>query len=214
MIPKKGSILLVLVLVGAAISYASDYKIKTVKILPIESYPARTTISAITIAADPYDTDQKTYKAFDVRKLNSKGYFPLHIIIKNSSRDFLKIQTRNILLVTATGQHLYSTPASVLVEDVIGTKLSGKIPILKSDNMSTAGTPGSPLYDFSSKELTNRIIDPGSVTDGFLFFFTSHPKNNPFAGSSLYIPKLEQEGTGKGIGPFVIPLDPALQNKK
>jgi hypothetical protein len=56
-------------------------------------------------------------------------------------------------------------------------------------------------------------VDPGTVADGFLFFFTTDPKKNLFEGSSLYIPKLEEEGTHKPVGPFSIPLDIALAPK-
>jgi hypothetical protein len=55
------------------------------------------------------------------------------------------------------------------------------------------------------------LIDPETVSDGFLFFFIPEPKANFFAGTTLYIPKLEEEGTHKALGPFSIPLDSALQ---
>jgi hypothetical protein len=206
----KGNSLLFSILCATVLLMASDYQIKTVKIAPIESYPARTAIGDVTIAADPYSTNEKSFTAFDVKKLNSHGYFPLHIIIHNASRDFLKIVTRNIILVTSSGQHLYTTPSSVLVEDVIGKGFGSRIPIVGSDDLSISRKPGSPLSDFASKELTNRVVDPGAISDGFLFFFTPQPKKNLFAGGTLYIPKLEAEGTGRSVGPFTIPLDPAL----
>jgi hypothetical protein len=183
---------------------ASDYEIKPVKVLPIASYPARTTVGEITIAADPFDTDEKSFSAFDVKNLNSRGYFPLHVIIQNASTDFLSIHTRNVVLITSSGQQLYTTPATVLVEDVIKAGLNYKV------SKKSTKVIGSPLADFTQKELANRALDPGTVTDGFLFFFTPDPKPNLFAGSTLYIPKLEEEGTRKALGPFSIPLDPAL----
>jgi len=67
--------------------------------------------------------------------------------------------------------------------------------------------------DFTSKELVVASIDPGATVDGFLFFFTDIRKKNILAGSSLYIPKLEEEGTKKPYGPFTIRLDQALKNK-
>ncbi len=176
--------------------FAGESPVKTVKILPVESYPARTELSGVTIAADPYTSDEKSYEAFDIKNLNSRGYYPLHLIIRNSSASFLTIRTRNVVLITSSGQWLYTTPATVLVEDVIKGKPSGKA--------------GSPLSDFTGKELTNRLVDPGKVENGFLFFFTPTPRKNFFAGTTLYIPKLEEEGTRKPLGPFAIPLDPAL----
>jgi hypothetical protein len=202
------------VIFGAALLMADDYLIKTVKVQPMESYPAQASVGNVTIAADPYDTNKKSLTAFDVKKLNSRGYFPLHVIIQNGSSDFLKIHTRNIILITSSGQHLYTTPATLLVDDIGKAGMTSKIPLIGSDGAPGMGKEGSALSDFSGKELTNRTVDPGSVSDGFLFFFTPDPKINPFQGSTLYIPKLETEGTGKGIGPFSIALEPALTKPK
>jgi hypothetical protein len=198
----------------AATPLALDYRIKTVELLPIESYPARTTLGGVTIAADPYDTNEKSFLAFDVKKLNSQGYFPLRIIIKNESKSFLKISTRNITLITASGQQLYTTPATLVVNDVIDSGLTSHIPLVGSGDLTTSTKTGSPLWDFTNKELTNRYLDPGTVSDGFLFFFTQDPKQNLFVGSTLYIPKLEEEGASKTLGPFFVPLNSALSSSK
>ncbi len=195
---------------GTILSSASDYEVKTVKVLPIESYPARTTVGKVTIAADPYCTNEKSFSAFDVRDLNSRGYFPLHVIIRNASSEYMSIRTRNVVLITPSGQHLYSTPSTVLVEDVVKKGLVSRIPKKSRDRSTSERVIGSPLADFTQKELVNRALDPGVIADGFLFFFTPDPKSNLFAGSTLYIPKLEEEGTRKPLGPFSILLDPAL----
>ena len=178
---------------------AGDYAAKVVKVQPVESYPARASLGAVTIAADPYSTDKKTSAAFDIKDLNSRGYFPIHIIIRNESQSFLTVRTRDVILITANGQHLYSTPATVVVEDIFG---------------SSSTKAGSPLSDFTHKDISNRSVDPGMVIDGFLFFYNPDRKKNIFEGSTLFVPKLEEEGTRKTVGPFSIPLDPALTPSK
>ena len=198
------------IILGAFCLTAFDYQIKTVKILPIDAYPARSSVGDITIAADPYSTDEKSFSAFDYKRLNSQGYFPIHVIIQNNSKDFLIVRTLNILLITADGQQLYTTPISVLVEDLFKQSAKDKL----SRDSSESGKVGSPLSDFSNKDLTNKLIYPGKASDGFLFFFTPEPKKNLFSGSTLFIPKLEVEGTHKSLGPFSIPLDPALSSSK
>lgn len=187
---------------GSVALTASDYQIKTVNVLPIESYPARKELAGVTIAADPYSTDAKSFTAFDVKRLNSQGYFPVHVIIKNDTSKFLSIKTRNILLVTSSGQKLYTTPATLVVDDVIKSGL-----VLKTPKKPKSKNSGSPLSDFTNKELANRTIDPATVSDGFLFFFTPNPQSDFFVGSSLYIPQIEEEGTRNQLGPFLIPLD-------
>jgi hypothetical protein len=221
--------LLTLYLFSATLLLAKDYKIKSVPVLPMESYPAQVTTAKVTIAADPYSSDEKSFKAFDTKNLNSRGYFPIHIIIRNNTSSYLTIRTKNVILITSTGEQLYTTPAAIIVDDVYG--LSDKTPTKESkDSKSSKNSKnsrdqkdpndlgeyvppakkGSPLTDFSSKELINASLDPDAVIDGFLFFYTPNPKENLFAGSTLYIPKLEEEGTRKPIGPFAIRLDAAL----
>ena len=189
--------------------FAYDYQVKPVEVLPIESYPARISVDNITIAADPYPTDEKSFTAFDVSDLNSQGYFPVHIVIRNDSAYYLKIQTMNILLETRLGNRLYSTPATILVEDIVGNKFVDSLSQLK-DGDTLSEKVASPLSDFTGKELNNSSIGPGTVHDGFLFFFSEKNKRSLFIGSTLHIPSLKEEGTQKSFGPFTIPLDPAL----
>ncbi len=193
---------------------ARDYVIKAVKVRPMESYAARTTVDTVTVAADPYDTDGKSFSAFDVKKLNSRGYFPVHVIIQNDSQDFLIVRTRNILLITGSGEQLYTTPITVLLEDVFKADSIDKLSQSESPESAKKTRIGTPLSDFSNKDLTNKLINPGETAGGFLFFANPDPKQNIFAGSTLFIPKIEEEGTHKSVGPFSIPLDPALSTSK
>ncbi len=196
-------------LILAVAAFAADYVIKTVQVLPIDSYPSRQTVGAVTIAADPYATNEKSYTAFDVKDLNSRGYFPLHVIIQNSSPNFVTIHVRNIQLKTAGGEQLYTTSATIVVQDVIKAGFVSRLPKMKSHDQTISTKTGSPLLDFTGKELTNRQIDPGSVSDGFLFFYTTEPKKNLFAGSTLMIPELIDEGSHRPVGSFSIPLGSA-----
>jgi hypothetical protein len=199
-----------LVLAFMASALAAEYQLKTVKVLPIESYPARTAVGTLTIAIDPYATDEKTYTAFDIKDLNSRGYYPIHVIILNSSSGYVSVRTRDITLMTSDGQKLYTTPATIVVQDVIKGSLISKLPKMKSHDQSTSTKTGSPLLDFTGKELTNRQIEPGAVSDGFIFFFTPEPKKSFFVGSKLLIPQVMDENSRKPIGPFEIPLDAGL----
>jgi hypothetical protein len=200
---------------GIKSSQALEYKMKKVDLLPIESYPAQITLNGVTIAADPYPTNEKSYTAFDIKNLNAKGYYPLRVIIRNNTQGYLSLRTRNIVLITAAGQQLYTTPVMNLVEDVMGKTMKDKLPEIKAKDQTIISKPGSPLIDFTDKELTNQLITPGSAASGFLFFFTPDPlKKGFFEGSTLFVPRLEEEGTHKPVGPFTIKLDAALQLEK
>jgi hypothetical protein len=102
----------------------------------------------------------------------------------------------------------------VLLDDLFSAASVDKISETKPRKTSKKTQIGTPLSDFTAKDLTNKLIDPGKTSGGFLFFTNPDANNNIFAGGTLYIPSLEEEGTRKTIGPFSIPLDPALSSAK
>jgi hypothetical protein len=103
---------------------------------------------------------------------------------------------------------MYCHPAALVVQDVIKAGL--KIPKVHSKDPATSTKAGSPLTDFTTKELANRAVEAGTVTSGFLFFYTAERKKNLFAGSTLRIPKIIDEGPRTPMGPFDLRLDAAL----
>ena len=189
---------------GVIALMASDYKMKTVKVLPIESYPARITVGGITIAADPYDTDEKSYAAFDVKKLNSQGYFPLHVIIQNTSQEFLLVRTRNIVLITESAQQLFTIPAAVLAEDLFKGKSLDKMPEKDRANASSRNL-GTPLSDFAGKDLTNKLLEPGKVSDGFIFFFTQVRRRIFSQAAPCLFPNSKKKALASPSGLFQYP---------
>jgi hypothetical protein len=193
-------------ILGVCVVAFSQYRIKEVTVLPVESYPAKATVGPITIAADPYSSDEKSFKAFDVKDLNSRGYHPLHVIIRNESQEYFSLRTRTITLVTASGQEFYTTSATNVVEDVVKGGLTAKQPKNSRDDLRGLGKQGSPLADFGGKELTSRQIDPGSTVSGFLFFYVPGLRKDLFSGATLRIPDVQFEGTKKSLGLFEIPL--------
>ena len=85
---------------GIKTSQALEYKMKKIDLLPIESYPAQITLNAVTIAADPYTTNEKSYTAFDIKNLNAKGYFPLRVIIRNDTKGYLSLRVPRLFCAT------------------------------------------------------------------------------------------------------------------
>jgi hypothetical protein len=181
-------ILLLLTLWGALPIMAENYQGK-----PLDSYSAHITVSGVTVAAEPF-VELKAASAFDVRDMAKRGYYPLYVAIRNDTSDYVSISTRKVVLSTMAGQTLYTTSAAILVEDM--TRGGG-----------FKGKGGSSILDsMTSKELQNGQIEPGGTVEGFLFFFTTSPRKDFFAGAKLTIPGMTSRATGRDIGPFEIPL--------
>jgi hypothetical protein len=198
---------------GIAPGLAAEYVIKKIKLLPIESYSARAAVGQITVAADPYFSDEKAYTAFDVKDLNSRGYFPIHIIIQNSSRNTIRIPTRKVVLRTEDGSQFYATPATLLVEDIFGSGLSRAPDESRNRERPDGTVTGSPLVDFTTKELTNQDIYPGSILNGFLFFFLEEVTMGRLRTGQIVLPDLRNEDTREDLGTLVIFLSSASAAK-
>ena len=190
---------------------AADYLMKPVKVLPIEEYPAQQTLAGVTVAADPCGTDEKSFTAFDVRDLNTRGYHPVHVVIQNASANYVNLRVRNIVLVTGDGSTLYATSAAILVQDVFKGEFGDRSLKTRTEDRGASGKTGSPFIDFTTKELANRQLAPRETAAGFLFFFIQRPKGVALAGAKLVLPDVIDDSTRKPVGVFTIPLDPALQ---
>lgn len=173
---------------------------------PLESYRARATVGGVTVAVEPYGSDEKSAAAFDLRDLVKRGYFPVYVAIRNETSDYISISTRKVLLSTHFGQSFYTTPAAIVVEDITGGGGFSRTPKSR-DAAEGKGGQISLLDALTGKELQNGQVEPGGTVQGFLFFFTPTPRQDFFAGSKLTIPGLTNRGTGRDIGPFEIPLD-------
>lgn len=193
---------LCLLVLMAPLAASAQYQIKQVQVLALESYPNRVTVGPLTVAVDPYGTDERSFQVFDIKDLNSRGYHPLHVILLNRGNEYLSLRTRTVTLVTESGQGLFTTSAAILVEDVAKGGFSDK----SSKNRGEDG--GSPLADFSGKELTSRQIEPGRTVDGFLFFFSQDKGKNIFAGAKLRVPDVFYEGTRKPVGLIEVSTTP------
>ncbi|NWG13636.1 MAG: hypothetical protein HXY20_08890 [Acidobacteria bacterium] len=191
-------------------SLAADYIIKPVKVLPVESYPAREVHGGVTVAVDPYATDEKSSTAFDVKGLNTRGYHPVHVVVQNDAATYMDLRTRNIVLVTQDGTTLYATSAALLVEDVFKREFGDRSLRTRTQDRGTSGKTGSPFIDFTTKELANRQLAPGERTSGFLFFYIPGAKGMALGGARLVLPEVIDVSTRKPLGPFSIPLDPGL----
>src|SRR5262249_58482403 len=64
------------------VAFAS-YKSIKIKVDPAASYAFHVTQGQVTIAADPYETNEKVKTAFDLKDLDKLGVVPVNVIISN-----------------------------------------------------------------------------------------------------------------------------------
>jgi hypothetical protein len=209
----KGHLLiLVSMLTVLTATTLAGYKSIKVKVDPARSYPFVATQGHVTIAADPYETNDKIKTAFDIKDLEKLGIVPVNVIISNEGEDLISVNGEDINLLDEKNHSLESLP----VEEVVHAILSkGKSPSTRGPNTSSRfplprreGLRGDAFEietDFNNKALKEVRIAPKATASGFVFFrLPDHQMR--LAGHKLYIPQVKNLKTKEDLLFFEIEI--------
>ncbi len=75
-------------------------KEKPFQAAPVDSYPCRQTIEKVTIAADPFDKEEKTSQAFGKLDPNRYGILPVLVVIRNGGAAALSLEAVRVEYIT------------------------------------------------------------------------------------------------------------------
>jgi hypothetical protein len=170
---------------------------------PIESYEARITFDQVTIAADPFDTAEKTATAFGKLNLPEYGILPVLIVIENKRSAPIDLKSLLATYRARGGDEIEATPASDIRFAGGGPrkpKLPGSAPIPLP--FPTRGKK-NPLADSIVEErgFAAKVIAPGESAHGFVYFQTG------YKGSvTLTLSGLRDAATAKDLFFFEIPI--------
>ena len=184
-----------------AVQPASAADKETFQAKPADQYANKQTTDGVTIAAEPYTTDEQTKTAFG--KLNPWRYniLPVLVVIRNNSQDSIRLEKLHFEYELPDHSKVDATPASDVKysrgprQPKIGPSLPGTVRIGGSKNPLAA--PEIETRAFSAK-----ILPPGDSASGFVYFETDVESQ----GASVYITGLENATTGKPLYYFEIPL--------
>jgi len=175
----------------------AGYKSIKVKVNAARSYPFVATQGHVSIAADPYETNDKIRTAFDIKDLEKLGIVPVNVIITNEGEELISINGHDINLLDEKNHSL----ESLLVEEVVHAIISkGKSPSTHAPTPSSRfplpqreGLRGDAFEietDFSNKALKEVRIAPKATASGFVFFRLPN-RQMRLTGHKLYIPQVK-----------------------
>ena len=139
---------------------------------PAKTYPAHDdhTAEKVAIAADPYDTPNKT-KIFTV-DFREHGYLPVFFVVTNDGEQPISIANMEVKLITANRSKL--TPAAP--EDIYrrlsnpqaNTNSPVPFPIPRKKVKGTVSK--KEMDEIESSEFAARAVEPHATQSGFLYF--------------------------------------------
>ena len=155
---------------------------------PAKTYPAHDdhTAEKVAIAADPYDTADKT-KLFSVN-FHEHGFLPIFFIVTNDGDQPISIADMQVTLTTAS--HDKITPASP--EDIYRritnprTNTNAPLPFPIPQKKVKGTITQKERDEIESSQFAAKAVEPHNTQSGFLFFDVEDIPT-PLAGAHLYV---------------------------
>ncbi|MEW5975286.1 MAG: hypothetical protein AB1898_05700 [Acidobacteriota bacterium] len=194
----------------SSVSWAG-YKGRKVTVGSADSYPHHQVQGTVTIAADPYESQEKIKSAFDLKDLLKRNIVPINVIISNQGDEAIVIEGEHVELFDPRGRSFSSLPPEEVVQLLINkdrplptqAPRPGRFPI--PDRGGLRGDWFEIQTDLINKSLGDLRVLPKSTGFGFVFFrVLDYPVG--LREFRLYLPKLRNLKTGEDLLFFEIEI--------
>jgi hypothetical protein len=166
----------------------------------IESVPAKLTVSDVTIAAIPFESESEAETAFGKIHPYEHGVLPVLVMIRNDSKGTIRLDGMKVEYHDKDRQSVDATPPNEVpyIQAPRRPKFGGpQIPGISRKPKNKLAGPEIEIRAFAAK-----VLPPGESAHGFFYFRTGHR-----SGAMLYVTGLQEASTGKDLFYYEIPLD-------
>ena len=169
--------------------------------LPVSQFAHRQTSENVTIAAQPYETDEETKDPFGKVNPYRYGVLPVLLVIQNNGAEAIRVDRMKLTYVLPDRTRVEATPAQEL-KYLRGASrpstVSGPI------GVKIGRAPKNPLgeWEIEGRAFSAKMLPPGQTASGFFYFQV--PQSS--AAASVYIAGLRNAVTDKELYYFEIPL--------
>jgi len=184
----------------AAASGADNDKPK-LDVRPAAEYPHRQSGEKVTVAAQPYETDEQAKQAFGKVNPWRMGVLPVLIVIQNDGPDSISLEKIRFEYELPDRTHIENTPA----QDVKYIEGAQKPKIRPNPiGRNSVSRPKSPLaeWEIEGRAFAAKMLPPGQSASGFVYFQV--PQSS--AAAQVVVSGMVHAGTGKEFYYFEIPM--------
>jgi hypothetical protein len=210
---RRTGVLMVAVVL-AVLASAKDREFVMPKAFHAKTYPARDAHEQekFSIAADPYDTQDKILSVFST-DYRAAGILPIHIIFSNDADEPVSIVDVHVRLVTRDRTRIEPDEPQDIYRRISRQRKRGdepgkvQIPIPLPKKAQRTVTRAAE-EEITQSRMMARAIEPHSSRGGF-YFFDVYDIENPVAGARVVISGV-QKANGQEMFYFEIPLEKYL----
>ena len=169
----------------------------------ISSYQNRQTIERLTIAAAPFDREEKTRAPFGKLNPNKYGVLPVLVLLQNDGPQTLTLEGMHVEYILPTRQRIEATPARD-VPYARGVDKPKVYPGPMPTPLPRMGGKKNPLsaWEIEGRAFAAQMLPPGQSASGFFYFQCPHRP-----GSVLYITGIREAGTRRELFYVEIPFE-------
>ena len=164
---------------------------------PASSFADKLTVDKLTIAVEPYMSDDKTREAFGKLNPYEYGILPVLVVMQNDGDKPLRLDRMKVEYAYR-GERIEATPAA----DVPFTR-APKRPNVANPLPFPRRVGKNPLqkFEIEARAFAAKMLLPGQSASGFFYFQTGHR-----SGSSLYLAGIYEAATNKELFFFEVPF--------
>ena len=169
---------------------------------PVTDYPRRQTSEKITIAAQPFETDEQAHEAFGKVNPYRFGVLPVLIVFRNDGTDAIRLDNLQLTYVLPDRTRVEATPAAEL-KFIHGTSQPKGVAGPRG-RVAIGRAPKNPLgeWEIEGRAFAPKILPAGESASGFFYFQVAQSS----AAASVYISGLVNASSGKELYYFEIPM--------
>jgi hypothetical protein len=183
--------------------YGADNDKAAFKVRPAPDYPHHQASEKVTIAAQPFESDEQARDAFGKINPWRLGVLPVLVVIQNDSPDSLRVDGMQFYYVLPDRTRIESTPAQEL-KYIHGARPPKKPVAGPLGGIALGKSPKNPLaeWEIEGRAFAAKMIPPGQSASGFVYFQVAQSS----AAASVYISGLANAVSGKELYYFEIPM--------
>lgn len=171
MFSKHTSSFLLLVGLLLGLTGCATYQTGKIDVRAVDEYPLRITVEGISLAADSYDSGEKAKEGFYL-DLTSEGFYPVHLIFKNDTKDRVIVLRETIELMDAGGTIHRPVRSTIVFQAFEKNKMAyALLGFGIFSYMSAEDANRKMEADWREKEIPDQlIILSGRKANGFTYF--------------------------------------------
>ncbi len=165
----------------------------------VDAYEFKQKLDGVTIAAQAFDTEALTQKAFGKLNPNQYGVLPVLVIIQNTRAQAIRVDQMAIQYIQPGMGKIDHTPYPDLLSRVGPTKPNlgpRPLPIPRRTKKNPFNGP-----EIEARAWAAKVIAPGETAHGFFYFQTRHTTS-----SKLYLTGIFEPSTNKELYYYEIPF--------